>query len=103
LARSLQCPISDWRPVKNLMRGHRSAERRRHEAPFMRKLINTFVAAVVLSGLGLGLPGCTDETGTKTEAKISTPGGTTTERREVNVDKSGRAPPSAPSEKPSNP
>jgi hypothetical protein len=66
----------------------------------MRKLINTLVAGVVLGGIGVALPGCTDETGTKSETKVTTPEGSTTERREIKVDKSGQNPPVAPSEKP---
>jgi hypothetical protein len=66
----------------------------------MRKLINTLVAGVMLSGISVALPGCTDETGTKSETKVTTPTGTTTERQEVKVDRSGQNPPPAPSEKP---
>jgi hypothetical protein len=66
----------------------------------MRKLINTLVAGIVLSGITVGFTGCTDETSTKEETKITTPQGTTTERQEVKVDKTGKNPPAAPSEKP---
>jgi hypothetical protein len=80
--------------------GSLAGEIRINEARFMRKLINTLVVGIILGGIGLVLPGCTDETGTKQETKITTPEGTTTERREIKVDKSGKAPPSLPSEKP---
>jgi len=66
----------------------------------MRKLISTLVAGVVLTGIGVAFTGCTDETGTKQETKVTGPEGTTTERREIKVDKTGKNPPSAPSEKP---
>jgi len=82
------------------MRGSLSAEMPIQEAILMRKLINTLVAGVMLTGVSTTFTGCTDETGTKQETKITTPEGTTTERREVKVDKSGKAPPAAPSEKP---
>jgi hypothetical protein len=66
----------------------------------MRKFISTLLAGVILSGFSLALPGCTEETSTKEETKVTTPQGTTTESRQVKVDKSGKNPPSAPSEKP---
>jgi hypothetical protein len=65
----------------------------------MRKLIKSLMAGMMLFGIGVGFAGCADETGTKEETKITTPSATTTDRREVKVDKSGQAPPAAPSEK----
>jgi hypothetical protein len=65
----------------------------------MRKFVNTFLVGVVLASGSIVISGCNDETGTKTETKISTPGGTTTEARETKVDKTGQNPPLAPSEK----
>ena len=44
--------------------------------------------------------GCTEETGTKEEIKVKGPEGTTTETREIKVNKSGENPPAAPSETP---
>jgi hypothetical protein len=64
----------------------------------MRKLINASMALVVAFGFTLPLSGCSEEAGTKTEIKTTTPGGQTTERRETVIDKSGKAPPPAPSE-----
>jgi hypothetical protein len=66
----------------------------------MRKSLNTLMAGLMLVGTCVAFTGCTEETGTKQEIKTTTPGGTTTERREVKVDKSGQSPPAAPSEKP---
>jgi hypothetical protein len=66
----------------------------------MRKFISTLLAGVILSGFSLALSGCTEETSTKEETKVTTPQGTTTESRQVKVDKSGKNPPVAPSEKP---
>jgi hypothetical protein len=65
----------------------------------MRKLINTLLAGVVLTGVSVAFTGCTDEIGTKEETKVTSPQGTTTERREVKIEKSGENPPPAPSEK----
>jgi len=66
----------------------------------MRKLLTTTMAVATLAGLmTIGFSGCSEETGTKEEVKIKGPEGTTTERREVKVDKSGSNPPLAPSEK----
>jgi hypothetical protein len=70
------------------------------EATFMRKLINTLVAGLILCGFSVSMPGCTEETGTKEETKITSPTGTATETRQIKVDKTGENPPKAPSEKP---
>ncbi len=69
------------------------------EALAMRKLLTMVMAGVASAGLMFGLVGCSDETGTKEEIKIKGPEGTTTERHEVKVEKSGKNPPAAPSEK----
>jgi len=66
----------------------------------MRKLISATLTGVILAGFGIGVTGCSDETSTKEEVKITTPGGTSKETREVKVQKSGENPPAAPSEKP---
>ena len=68
----------------------------------MRKQIMTTLASIVLTGLTIGMVGCTEETGTREEVKIKSPTGTTTETRDVTVKHSGDNPPAAPSEK-SNP
>jgi hypothetical protein len=64
----------------------------------MRKLVTTMLAGAMLGGLTIGMVGCTEETGTKEEIKVKTPGGTATETREIKVNKSGENPPAAPSE-----
>jgi hypothetical protein len=64
----------------------------------MRKLMNTMLAGAMLAGLTFGMVGCTEETSTKEEVKIKTPGGTSTETKEIKVNKSGDNPPAAPSE-----
>ena len=65
----------------------------------MRRLISTTLAGALLAGLGTGMVGCTDETGTKEEVKVTTPGGTSRETREVKIEKSGENPPATPAEK----
>jgi hypothetical protein len=66
----------------------------------MRKFISTFLAGVVLCGFTVLLPGCTEESGVKSDTKITSPDGSSTnERREIKVDKKGEHPPLAPSEK----
>jgi hypothetical protein len=65
----------------------------------MRKLITTMLAGAMLGGLSFGMVGCTEETGTKEEVKIKGPGGTTTETKEIKVNKSNDNAPAAPSEK----
>jgi hypothetical protein len=69
------------------------------EATLMRKLISGTLTGVILAGLSIGIIGCTDETGSKEEVKITTPGGTSKETREIKVQKSGENPPLAPSDK----
>ncbi len=44
----------------------------------MQKLIRAMMAGMMLAGFSIGLGGCTDESGVKTETKIKRPGGTTT-------------------------
>ena len=68
----------------------------------MQKQIMTALASTVLTGLTIGMVGCTDETGTREEVKIKTPTGTATETRDITVKHTGENPPAAPSEK-SNP
>jgi hypothetical protein len=65
----------------------------------MRNVITTMLASALLAGLTIGMAGCTEETGTH-EEKVKAPGGTTTESRDIKVNKSGDNPPAAPSEKP---
>jgi hypothetical protein len=65
----------------------------------MRRFISTALASAILAGLGTGMVGCTDETGTKEEVKVTTPGGTSKETRELKIEKSGDNPPATPAEK----
>jgi hypothetical protein len=65
----------------------------------MRKLINTLMAGVILTGGSVAITGCTDESAVKEETKITTPTGTTVEKHTATIDKSGQNPPAAPSEK----
>ena len=65
----------------------------------MRKFINTLMAGLMLFGISVAFTGCTDETGAKQETKVTGPGGTATERKEIKIDKTGQNPPAAPSEK----
>jgi len=58
--------------------------------------MKTFVsAAMILGVLTLGMTGCSDKSSVKTETKVTTPGGTTTTTREVEVQKTGENPPPA--------
>jgi hypothetical protein len=66
----------------------------------MRKLINTLMAGLILTGLSVGMTGCSEESGVKETTKITKPdGSTTTETNQVKINKSGENPPAAPSEK----
>jgi hypothetical protein len=56
----------------------------------MKKLI---AATLILAVGALGAAGCAEKTETKTESKISTPGGTTTVTTDKEVKKTGDNPP----------
>jgi len=59
----------------------------------MRKLISTMMTGVFLTGIGIGLAGCSDETAEKSQVTTSTPGGKTTQTTETSVKTSGDNPP----------
>lgn len=66
----------------------------------MRKYISTFLAGVMLCAFSVVLSGCTEESGVKTETKITAPDGSkTTESKELKIEKKGDNAPLAPSEK----
>jgi hypothetical protein len=68
------------------------------EDMIMRKVVSTTLAGALLIGFGVGMVGCSDETGTKEEVKVTTPGGTTTRTDETKIKRSGDNPPAAPSD-----
>ncbi len=59
----------------------------------MRKVIHAFGAGLILTGLAVGLTGCTDESSSKTQTEVKTPGGTATVTEKTTVTKSGTNPP----------
>jgi hypothetical protein len=66
----------------------------------MRKSISAVLAGFVLFGFTMVLPGCTEESGVKTETKLTAPDGSTTRQtNETKIDKKGDNPPLAPAEK----
>ena len=66
----------------------------------MRKYISSFLAGALLCGFTLVLSGCSEESGVKSDVKVTNPDGSTTkEHKEVTIDKKGDNPPLAPSEK----
>jgi hypothetical protein len=66
----------------------------------MRKSISAFLAGVMLFGFSVVMTGCTEESGVKTDTKITAPDGSTTrEHKELTIDKKGENPPLAPAEK----
>jgi hypothetical protein len=46
-----------------------------------------------LTGFGIGLAGCTDESSSKSQTEVKTPGGTSTVTEKTTVTKSGNNPP----------
>ena len=66
----------------------------------MRKAISAVLAGFVLFGFTMVLPGCTEESGVKTETKLTAPDGSTTRQtNETKIDKKGDNPPLAPAER----
>ena len=59
----------------------------------MRKLISLAVACVFLTGFGIGLTGCSEESSVKDQTKVTTPGGTSTVTDQTTVKQSGKNPP----------
>jgi hypothetical protein len=61
----------------------------------VKKTIGTLTAGAILTGFALGLAGCGEESSTKSETQVKTPGGTSTVTEKTTVDKSGKNPPPA--------
>jgi hypothetical protein len=59
----------------------------------MRKLISVTMMGVLAMGLGIGVSGCSDESSTKKEEKVTTPGGTATTTETKSVKTTGDNPP----------
>ena len=57
------------------------------------KAIRTLAAGMILTGFGVALTGCTDESSSKTQTEVKTPGGTATITEKTTVSKSGNNPP----------
>jgi len=62
----------------------------------MRKLISTMIMGAFLAGLGIAIPGCSDETKTESKVTASGPGGKTTATETKSIKQSGDNPPPAP-------
>jgi hypothetical protein len=65
----------------------------------MQKLINVALAGVMLAGFTIGLAGCGEETGVKSETTVKGPGGTTTVTDKQTVKQSGENPPAVPGDR----
>jgi hypothetical protein len=59
----------------------------------MNKVIRILVAGLVVSGFAIGFAGCGDESSSKTQTEVKTPGGTATVTEKTTVNKSGNNPP----------
>jgi PBP1b-binding outer membrane lipoprotein LpoB len=59
----------------------------------MKRLI---AAALIPAILALGIAGCSEKETAKSQTTVKTPSGTTTEKVEKTVEKSGKNPPDAP-------
>jgi hypothetical protein len=66
----------------------------------MRKYISALLAPAILCGFTILVSGCNEESGVKSDTKVTAPDGSSTnEHREIKIDKKGENPPLAPSEK----
>jgi hypothetical protein len=66
----------------------------------MRKVLVALLAPAVLCGFTIVLSGCNEESGVKSDTKITSPDGSTTNvHKEVTIDKKGDNPPVVPSDK----
>jgi hypothetical protein len=67
----------------------------------MRKVISAFLAPVVLCGFTFVLTGCTEESGVKTDTKVTAPDGSSTNihKEETIKQKGDNPPPVMPTEK----
>jgi hypothetical protein len=59
----------------------------------MRKVINLTMAGILAMGLGISLSGCSEESSTKKESTVTTPGGKATVTEKETVKQSGDNPP----------
>lgn len=59
----------------------------------MNMVIARSAAGAILAGFAIGLAGCTDESSSKTESEVKTPGGTSRVEEKTTVSKSGQNPP----------
>ncbi len=59
----------------------------------MRKLISTMMLGVLVVGCGFAIPGCSEETATKTQTTTTTPNGKTVETQTNSIKQSGDQPP----------
>jgi hypothetical protein len=66
------------------------------ETKYMQKLIRAAMAGMMLTGFGMGLAGCTDESSVKTETQVKGSGGTSTITDKQTVKKTGENPPPVP-------
>jgi hypothetical protein len=80
------------------MRG-RGPPRSLFKGEIMRKLISATMMGVLLTGLGIGISGCSEEAKEKSQVTTQTPGGKTTQTVEKKTETSGSNPP-APSKTP---
>jgi hypothetical protein len=85
-------PDNRWQ-VRDLMRGRSPLTFRIDEELPVIKAIRTLGAGLVLAGFALGLAGCGEESSSKTQTEVKTPGGTATVTEKTTVTKSGNNPP----------
>jgi hypothetical protein len=64
----------------------------------MRKLMTAMLAVAILSGLTIGMVGCTEEASVTKETTVKGPEGTSKVTEKSSVDKSGQNPPAVPGE-----
>jgi hypothetical protein len=81
------------RQVRDLMRGRSPLTFRIDEELSVNSAIRTFLAGLIVTGFAVGMAGCSDESSSKTQTEVKTPGGTATITEKTTVSKSGNNPP----------
>ena len=68
----------------------------------MKKAIRILGVSLIVTGFALGMTGCGEESSTKSQTEVKTPGGTATVTEKTTVNKTGSNPPPV-NEPPKNP
>jgi hypothetical protein len=82
-----------WRRVQDLTRGRSPLILRIEEEAPVNNATRRLGAGLILTGFAIGLTGCGEESSSRTQTEVKTPGGTATVTEKTTVDKTGKTPP----------